>query len=177
LSKLFLLFFLLTSSLFSKVIISPYDAMKNVFVESDDVSKKNVLLTKSKASYVQKTSKIKLGSKIFRTFKASKNGTDGEILLGYGILVSRNVRSKSAAILYMIDTTKTIKAVEIIAFNEPPEFIPNKKWMSQFENKQTKDNLFLGKAIPTISGATLSARNVADGSRIALAVADLLFKK
>lgn len=147
--------------------------MKNVFHTSDDISKKNVLLTKSKASYVQKTSKIKLGSKIFRTFKATKN----KKLLGYGILVSRNVRSKSAAILYMIDTTKTIKAVEIIAFNEPPEFIPSKKWMSQFENKQAKDNLYLGKAIPTISGATLSARNVADGSRIALAVADLLFKK
>ncbi|MCD6190216.1 MAG: FMN-binding protein, partial [Sulfurimonas sp.] len=59
--------------------------------------------------------------------------------------------------------------IEIIAFNEPLEYLPSDKWNSQFENVSTDKMLRVSKEIPTITGATLSARSITDGSRVAFA--------
>ena len=70
----------------------------------------------------------------------------------------------------MITPKGEISAIEIVAFNEPPEYMPQHSYLDQFQGKNADDTLRVGKDIPTISGATLSARNVTDGARLALAV-------
>lgn len=163
----------LAAPLSAKVLVSPIEAMKLAFGERCSVRKKNILLTKNQAAAVRKTAHMKLSTKIYRTYTAtSENG-----ICGYGILITRKVRSKDAAVLYTLTPTGRIKQVEIIAFNEPPEFIPPKTYLRQFEHKSEKDALRVGKDIPTISGATLSARNVTDGARLALAVFETVIKK
>ena len=78
--------------------------------------------------------------------------------------------------LYIISKDSILKSIEIIAFNEPAEYIPSKTWISQFENVDTSKRLRVGKEIPTITGATMSARSIVDGSRIALAFYDEMLK-
>ena len=102
-----------------------------------------------------------------------KDGT----IIAYAILISRPVRTKDAAILYMFSPQGIIESVEVIAFNEPPEFTPSKQYISQFKGKSTKDTLRVGKDIPTVTGATMGARNVTDGARLALAIFDMLFRE
>ena len=164
--------FILLSSLHAKLLISPFDALHATYGEDVKVEKKNVLLTIAKADKVYKQAQMKKGSKIFRTFKVKKD----EKIIAYAILISRVVRSKDAAILYMISPTGVIESVEVIAFNEPPEFTPSKQYISQFKGKTIQDTLRVGKDIPTVTGATMGARNVTDGARLALAVFDILFK-
>jgi len=163
---------ILLSSLHAKLLISPFDALHATYGEDVKVEKKNVLLTIDKAEKVYKQAQMKKGSKIFRTFKVKK----GKKIIAYAILISRVVRSKDAAILYMISPTGVIESVEVIAFNEPPEFTPSKQYISQFKGKTSQDTLRVGKDIPTVTGATMGARNVTDGARLALAVFDILFK-
>ena len=62
------------------------------------IVKKNIILNRKQAKSIQQTSKVKLRTKIFRTFKASTNGK----ILGYGVLINKKVRSKNAVILYII---------------------------------------------------------------------------
>ena len=166
------LFCILALSLSAKMIISPIDAMQYNYGQDCKIVKKNILLKSSQAKVIQSNAKVKITSKIFRIFTATKEGE----LLGYGILVNRKVRSKNAVVLYMISKDSILKSIEVIAFNEPMEYIPSDKWSSQFENKQTSKNLKLGSDIATITGATLSARSITDGSRLAFAFYNEMLK-
>ncbi|WP_373035809.1 FMN-binding protein [Sulfurimonas sp.] len=166
------LFMLITIPLSSKMIISPIDAMKQSFSTSATVVKKNILVNNEQAKTIQTNAKVKLSSKIFRTFKATKGGKT----LGYGILINNKVRSKNAVVLYLISKESTLLGIEIIAFNEPMEYIPSKKWISQFENIPTDKQLNVGREIPTITGATLSARSITDSSRLAFAFYNEMLK-
>ena len=168
-----LLTFLLLGSLNAKLLMSPFDALHAVYGQEAKIEKKNILLTKDKAKVVYKQAQMKKGGKIFRTFKVKKEGK----IIAYAILISRVVRTKDAAILYMISPDGVIENVEVIAFNEPPEFTPSKQYVSQFKGKTSQDTLRVGKDIPTVTGATMGARNVTDGARLALALFDMLFRE
>jgi hypothetical protein len=167
-----LLLILLTTQLNAKMLISPSEAMQANFGEKTKIVKKNILLKKEQVKNVQKSAKVKLKSKIFKTFKA----INGKKIIGYGIIVNRKVRSKNAVVLYMISKDGVLKSMEIIAFNEPMEYIPSKTWQEQFKEIPTTKKLRLNKDIPTITGATLSAKSIVDGSRIAFAFYDEVLK-
>lgn len=168
---LFLLIFSLTDSLSAKILISPIDAMKENYSPTATITKKNILLSSKKFKKIQANAKVKMQTKIYRIYTAIENGK----VLGYGILINNKVRSKNAVIMYLI-ANNTLKGIEIIAFNEPAEYIPSKTWSSQFKNIPTDKMLQLSRDIPTITGATLSARSVTDGSRIAFALYNELLK-
>ncbi|MDT8338349.1 MAG: FMN-binding protein [Sulfurimonas sp.] len=165
-----LIFFSLPLS--AKMLISPVDAMQQNYGAKNKVSEENILLTGAQAKKIQEASQVKLGTKIFKVFKAEQNGKT----LGYGILINRKIRSKNGVVLYLISPESVLKGIEVIAFNEPMEYVPSKKWMSQFENVDTKMPLSLSKDIPTITGATLSAKSFLDGSRVAFALYNEILK-
>jgi len=134
----------------AKLLVTPFDALHAVYGNDVEIEKKNVLLTVEKAERVYKQAQMKKGSKIFRTYTVTKEGKP----LAYAILISRVVRTKDAAVLYMISPEGVIDAVEVIAFNEPPEYTPTKAYVEQFKGKSSKDTLRVGKDIPTVTGAT-----------------------
>ena len=157
----------------AKMLISPIDAMKAIYGANSEVSKKNILLSKAQASKIEQESQVKLDTKIFRFYRA----TNANKLLGYGILINKKVRSKNAVVLYFISTDAVLKSIEIIAFNEPTEYMPSEKWNSQFKDIATTKMLRLSKDIPTITGATLSARSITDSSRVAFAFYNEVLKE
>ena len=150
----------------AKILTSPIDAMKYTYGADAVITKKNILLSKQRTKTIQEQAQVKLESKIFRIFKAEKDNK----VLGFGVLVNRKVRSKNAVVIYLISKDSILKSIEVIAFNEPIEYLPSKTWNSQFENVATDKMLKTATDIPTITGATLSARALTDGSRIAFAI-------
>jgi len=165
------LIFVLVSSLNAEVLISPLDAMIEHYGQTATISKKNILLSSSKYKNIQNNAQAKLDTKIYRIFTAKQDSK----VLGYGILINRKVRSQNAVVLYII-ANGILKDIEIIAFNETKEYLPSKKWNKQFHNISTEKMLKLKKDIPSISGATMSARSLTDASRIAFAVYNELLK-
>jgi len=157
---------LLALPLSAKILTSPIDVMKQSFGAKSEISKKNVLLKKSQVKKIQQDAQAKLKSKIVRVFKAVKSGET----LGFGVLINRKVRSKNAVVLYLISKDSILKSIEIIAFNEPLEYLPSQTWRRQFKEISTDKRLRVSKDIPTITGATLSARSIVGGSRVAFAV-------
>ncbi len=156
----------------ARLLTTPFEALHAIYGDDAAIEKKNVLLTIDKAKQVYRSAGVKEGKKIFRTFKVKK----GAKTVAYAILVSRVVRSKNAAVLYIFTPQGAIDGIEVVAFNEPPEFTPPKAYLDQFKGKRSSDTLRVGKDIPTITGATMSARNVTDGARLASRIFDLLFK-
>ena len=168
---LFSILISLITTLSAKVLISPIDAMKENYGKNSTIVKKNILLTSEDVKKIQTEAKTKLSSKTYRIYIAKK----GTKTLGYGILINKKVRSKNGVVMYLI-SDGVLKGIEIIAFNEPHEYIPNKTWQEQFKEIKTDKMLQLSRDIPTITGATLSARSVTDGSRIAFAIYNNLLK-
>lgn len=165
----------LTCALFlnvhAQVLVSPIDAMHENFGTDTTIEKKNVLLNNKDFAKVQTRAKTKLNTKIYRIFIAKKKGD----IIGYGILINKRVRSKNAVVLYLIQDAQ-LQGIEIIAFNEPKEYLPTKAWSHQFANRPTDTMLKLSREIPTVTGATLSAKAVTNGSRIAFALYNLILK-
>lgn len=140
--------------------------IKPSFSPSVKVTKKQFKLNSKEMKAVQKSAKAELDSNVIRMYTVKK----GKNIQGYAVLIVQTVRTQKAAVLYIMDNKETLKSIEILAFKEPSEYKPNKAWQGVFKGKTREDNLFSGKGIPTISGATLSARAIADASRIALSI-------
>lgn len=149
------------------VLILPKTAIFNNYGEDVNIKEKSILLNKEQTKQIAHIAQMKLTTKLYRAYIVTKDNN----ILGHAVLLNETVRSKNATVLYMLDRDNSIKAIEIVAFNEPPEYMPTNIWLKQFESKTNENQLLrVGKDIPTITGATLSARNIADGSRIALAI-------
>ena len=167
--KILFSFIILITLTSAKEGISLENIFKSAFSSSVTVGQKVMTLNKSEIRIVQKKAKAKLDSNKIR-FYVVKNGSRVE---GYGVLIVQRVRTKMAAILYLVSKESKIKSIEIIQFQEPSEYKPNQAWKNVFHGKGKKDNLFAGKGIPTISGATMSARAISDASRIALSIVEM----
>ena len=163
---------LLSQSSVAKTKPSVDDVIKSSFTGVSTIDPKQIILTKKQFSQVQSKAKAAVRTKIYRYYDI-KNKTKR---LGYAVLITRKVRAKKATVLYVFDNSGTLKFTEIMAFGEPPEYIPSKTWMSQLQNKSNSKKLTVGKDIPTISGSTLSARSITEGARVARAIYEIVLK-
>lgn len=165
------LLLILALPLNAKILISPIDAMKENFGNENKIEKKNILLTNAQVQNIEDSAKVKLLNKIVRVFKATKDGKT----TGHGVLINRKIRTKNGVVLYLISADSTLKGIEVVAFNEPMEYIPSDKWLSQFEDVKMQDKTKLS-SITNITGATLSAKIFIDGSKVAFAIYDEVLK-
>jgi len=167
-----LLGILLSQGSVAKTKPSVDDVIKSSFTGVNTIDPKQIILTKKQFSQVQSSAKAAVRTKIYRYYDI-KSKTKR---LGYAVLIARKVRGKKATVLYAFDNCGTLKFTEIMAFGEPPEYIPSKTWMSQLQNKNSSTKLTVGKDIPTISGSTLSARSITEGARVARAIYEMVLK-
>ena len=165
---LVLLLFVVTVS-FAQVLGDPIELTQRIF-SSKSVESENIILNEGQIAQLAKASQQKIDTKLYRIYVA-KNGAKN---VGYGVLMNKKVRTKTAIALYLIDTSGKIKTIEIVAFNEPLEYLPTATWLDVFDNKSSSDTLKLNQDIPTTTGATLSARSITDGARVALALLEIV---
>lgn len=168
-----LLTFTMTQVGLAKTSVPVEKVIKSSFKGVTSVKTERLILNSSQYSKIVSRAKAAVKTKIYRYYELNS----GSKKVGYGILISRKIRTKNATILYVFDLNGKLKFSEIMGFGEPPEFIPNKQWMNLFDNKQSSAKLTMGKDIPTISGSTLSARCVSDSARIARAIYEVVLLK
>ncbi|MDD5717228.1 MAG: FMN-binding protein [Sulfuricurvum sp.] len=161
---------LLCSTLsFAQVLGDPSSLTLRTF-GAKSVEQQNIILSEVQLQQLIKTAQQPIDSKLYRIYIA-KNGSQS---IGYGVLMSKKVRTKTAVTLYLIGSDGKIKSIEIVAFNEPIEYLPSKTWLDGFDNKSSANTLKLNQDIPTTTGATLSARAITDGARTALALLEIV---
>jgi len=154
---------------FAQVLGDPAALTQKAF-NAKQVASSNIILTPAQMSQLTKISEQKVDSKLFRIYIAK----NGDKTTGYGVLINKKVRTKSAVAVYLIGLDRKIKSVEIVAFHEPLDYLPAQTWLDVFDNKTSADTLKLNQDIPTTTGATLSARAVTDGARLALSLLEVV---
>lgn len=167
--KTVLLLLALSTLSFAQVLGDPLSLTQRAF-NTKSVETHNTILSDAQVAELSKRSMQKIDSKLYRLYLAQ----NGDKTIGYGVLMNKKVRTKTAIALYLIGIDGKIKSIEIVAFNEPMEYLPSKTWLDVFDQKSSANVLKLNQDIPTTTGATLSARAITDGARAALALLDIV---
>jgi len=98
----------------------------------------------------------------------------GDTLAGAAWTDRRVIRTREAVLLLSVAPDTSISRVDVIAFFEPPEYLPASRWLGLFAGRGSHKPLTPQRPVPDIAGATLSSRAVNESARLALAWYELL---
>ncbi len=98
----------------------------------------------------------------------------GDTLAGAAWTDRRVVRTREALLLVAVAPDTTVARIEVLAFFEPPDYRPAPRWLALFRGRGARDRRAMLRAVPEVSGATLTSRAVHESARLALAWHELL---
>lgn len=166
------LVFLLYSLAFCKVFMTREEALKHVFPDADNILKRNIFLNKEQVEEIESIAKTKLHSKLYVFYEGKK----GNEILGYAVIDTHHLRTKTETVIIVINPDGTLKLTEILAFFEPSEYMPSKSWLQLYQNRPLEDSLRLGRGIPNITGATITSNALMKSIRSILAIYQVAVK-
>jgi hypothetical protein len=136
-------------------------AVRALFPGSDRIEARDVILTDEMVARVERLARAKVKERLV-TFYVVRAGA---AVKGYAVIHSHVVRTKRETFAIAFEPDGRIRKIAILAFLEPEEYKPPERWLAQFEGKGGEDRLAIGQDIPPITGATLTARGIAEESR------------
>jgi Na+-translocating ferredoxin:NAD+ oxidoreductase RnfG subunit len=151
---------------FSKVYMTRDEGLKLAFPGADRVEKKTIFLTEEQAKKIESTAKTKLESNLYIFYVGKKENET----LGYAVIDTHLLRTVTETIMVVINPDGALRQVEILAFFEPPDYMPPNSWINLFSNKKLGNSLQVGRGIPNITGATITSNSMANSVRRIMAV-------
>jgi len=143
-----------TSAAPAAVYHSKSEALKLAFPDAERVETVNLYLTDAEIEKLRLLS----GATTESALQTLYRGWAGERILGYAAIEAATVRTMPETVLVVLDPEGRVRFAEVLAFFEPEEYKPGKRWLDQFQGKKLSSELRIGGEIQGISGATLSAQ-------------------
>jgi Na+-translocating ferredoxin:NAD+ oxidoreductase subunit G len=128
------------------------------------IERKSFFLTSVQVAAIQQRARAKLGSRIVAAYVAWR----GDSLQGVAFFDTRVVRTMPAVLMVAVGPDTTVARVDVLAFHEPPDYLPTARWLGIFRGLRPDDRLRPGRSVRYLSGATLTTRAVVDVTRLAL---------
>jgi hypothetical protein len=135
--------------------------IRSVFADADRVEPRDVILTDDLVARIERLGRARVKERLVTFYTARKGGA----VAGYAVIHSHVVRTKRETFLIAFEPDGRIRRISVLAFLEPQEYKPSDRWLRQFEGKGASDRLAIGDDIAPITGATLTARGIAEESR------------
>ena len=136
-------------------------ALRAVFPDAERFEPKDVLLSPEMVTRLESLARARVPERLVTFYTASRAGT----VLGYAVIESHVVRTKRETLTIAFEPDGHIRRIMVVAFLEPEEYRPSERWLAQFPGKGPSDKLAVGNDLAPITGATLTARGVAEQSR------------
>ncbi|HEX4926299.1 MAG TPA: hypothetical protein VFV50_19550 [Bdellovibrionales bacterium] len=163
------LFLIAAASAEAQTALSADEAAKLAF-GSCTPRKDNVFLTDAQLKEIKSRSGYEMSSRLVPRYLAKCGGADD----GAAYVDIHTVRTKTETLMIVIDREMKIRRIEVLSFNEPPEYKPKEKWYGLFTGKSLSDELNLKRGISPVAGSTLTARATASAARRILALHQIL---
>ncbi len=148
------------------------EALAIAFPSTKHIEKKSFILNDSQITTAEKLAQRKIESKLFTFYHGVKNGKT----LGFAAIETQIVRTHPETLLIVLNPSGEVRKTVVLAFHEPPEYLPPEKWLAQFEGKDLSYKLLPGQDIQGIFGSTLSARSSSSAVRKVLALHKVLIE-
>jgi hypothetical protein len=136
-------------------------AIRAIFPDADAVEAKDVILTDDMVKRIEGLARARVKERLVTFYAARRGGA----VLGYAVIHSHVVRTKRETLSIAFEPDGRIRKITVLAFLEPEEYRPPERWLAQFQGKGATDRLAVGQDIAPITGATLTARGIAEESR------------
>ncbi len=149
------------------------EALLMVFGEGVKVEKHVFYLTKDEAEEAARMARVEDVSRLLTYYRGIRDGKT----TAYVTFVSHVVRTRYAVTMVVLDPDLSIRKVEVVAFYEPEEYIPDERWFRQFDGKRLSDSLWPRRDIQTVTGATLSVNTLVRETRKVLAIFEVMIQK
>lgn len=155
------------------LLMSQQEALAWAFPEADRVDTQAFVLTDDQVRRVEELSRTKLETKLVQLFTA----VQGDRVVGYAFIDQHIVRTLPEAFLVVLAADGSVQRLRVLAFYEPPEYMPPERWLHQFDGKGSDAPLRLQRDVHGIAGSTLSSQAVTGGVRRALALHEILVRQ
>lgn len=160
-------------TLWAKVYFTKDEALKQAFPGAATIERFTLFFEEEDVKRIQELSKAKVESKIFNYYTAK----EGSRIIGYAVFESHIVRTKPEVFMAVITPRGEVERIEILAFYEPEEYLPPKRWLDLFKGKRLDDQLRVRRGISAVSGATMTVEGLTREIRKVLAVFELKINK
>jgi hypothetical protein len=135
--------------------------VRALFPGASGVEARDVLLTDEMVARIEKLARARVKDRLVTFYTARADG----VVKGYAVIHSHIVRTKRETFAIAFEPDGRIRKITVLSFLEPEEYKPPERWLAQFEGKGPQDRLATGQDIAPITGATLTARGLAEESR------------
>jgi hypothetical protein len=109
---------------------------------------------------------VELASRVITYYTGVRDGEP----LGAAYFDSHVVRTLHEVLMTVVSPDDRIDRIEILRFDEPPEYLVPDDWVAQLEGRTLDDELSLKGAVVNMTGATLTSEAIVAAGRRALAV-------
>ena len=166
------IFLIMPAGAWAKVYHSRAEALELAFPDAERVESETYLLSDEQLAQIRELSRGEMDTKLVRLY----TGIRGDEILGYAFIDIHNVRTLPEAFMVVLERDGEVRSLRVLAFHEPLEYQPTRRWYGQFEHKSLAEPLRVGSDIHGVVGATLSARATTRGVRRALAIYEVLIQ-
>jgi hypothetical protein len=151
------------------VFLTQAQALALAFPEGTKVERKTAFLTDEQLAQARALAGPDVavtGALVVRYMGKDAAGTP----LGTVYFDTHRVRSVDETLMVVVDPQGRASRIEILAFAEPPEYLPKKGWLAQLLGRDLDDELRLKRGVRPITGASLSSKAATDAVRRILAL-------
>jgi hypothetical protein len=147
------------------VILTEKEALERAFPGAS-FERRMLYLTDSQVKSIQEEARSRLPSAVV-TMVVARSGDE---ILGRAYLDTHTVRTMPETILAAITPGGAVKAVFVLQFAEPADYLPREKWLSTFDGKTLDPDLWPGRGVLRVTGATLTVQALTESARRCLAI-------
>jgi hypothetical protein len=166
--RLYLLIALLGAALAAqaRVFMTQQQALASAFPAGTKIVRQTHFLTPAQLAAAKKDSGVDFADQMIVRYA----GMTADRVVGYAYFDSHRVRTLAETVMVLVTPEGKIDRIDILSFDEPPDYHPKPRWLDQFRGRKLDDDLSVKRSIRPISGASLSGRAIVGASRKVLAL-------
>jgi len=137
-------------------------ALASAFPSPATFARQTIFLTPEQLAAAKKESGVDFSDRLVVRYV----GSNGRI----AYFDTHRVRTQAETVMIVVTADAKIERIDILSFDEPPDYFPKQRWIDQFKSRKLDNDLSLDRAIRPISGASLTGRAIVNASRKVLAL-------
>jgi hypothetical protein len=149
----------------SEVVMREAEALARAF-PGETPERHTLYLKPEQVASVEKAARSKLPSAVVTTFETHKGGT----VTGRAVLDTHVVRTMPETVLTVVEPDGRLRMALVLQFGEPPDYLPRDAWLKTLETKPLDDDLWPGRGVRRVTGATLTVQALTEAVRRGLAI-------
>jgi hypothetical protein len=154
----------------AKVLITADEALKSIY-PGCEIGKETQYLSSAQVKEASSEAGSQIPSAVvIRYIARCPAGTQG----GFAYTDTHRVRTHPETLLVALDPEGKVLRIEVLLFDEPTEYLPKEEWYGTFKGHGLTPELALKRAIPMVTGASLTSRATTEAARRALAIHRIL---